>query len=98
MVKKIAFFILALVIAVPYAQAADDDTALKAARELVTQTKTFQEETKSLTPGLGEKPEVSVQKETAEEAPEETGPSFLIKKIKIEGNTVFGNKKFAPPG
>lgn len=76
--------------------AATDDVSLTAIRELTTQTKTFQEETKKQISKTGEKPEVTIEKEKPEETPEETGPSFFVKKIKLEGNTLFPEKKFEP--
>src|SRR5438045_3546339 len=63
------------------------------ADQITSQTRVLAEETKKPLVETVEKPEVVLEKEAEPSA--EAGPSFTVKKIKLEGNTLFPEKNFA---
>lgn len=77
------------------AYAADTSTISdEAIKQLVSQSEDFRKETKRLTLEEEKKPEIVVEEER--EAPvEEKGPIFFVKKIILEGNTVYPTEEFA---
>ena len=70
-------------------------TATRDQDELVSQAETFRKRQEGLPPQPEEKPQIVLEEEKkAPEQPE--GPVFFVKKIKLEGNTLFSDKDFEP--
>ncbi len=65
-----------------------------AQRELSSQTNSLIDQKKNLQEKPAKKPEIEIKKETPEKPDEEEGPVFFVKKINIEGNTIFKDKDF----
>ncbi len=71
---------------------AADETTQAAARETTSPAETFAREREREALKFVEKPEIVAEKEKEEEAIEDKGPFFVLKKIKLEGNTIFSEK------
>jgi len=73
---------------------AADETTQAAARETTSPAETFAREREREAPKFEEKPQIVSEEEKEELTVEDTGPFFTLKRIKIEGNTVFAEKGF----
>ena len=75
------------------AHAAEPPPPPEATDQFASQSERFRKNAAALPAKKEEKPEIVVQKE--EEGPiEDTGPFFMIQKIKLSGNTIFGESVF----
>ncbi len=64
----------------------------EAKKQLVSQAETFREEQRRPAVGKEKKPEIVVE-EKEEAPPQEGGPAFFLKKINLEGATLFSQKE-----
>src|SRR3989338_242525 len=78
----------------PHAFAATE-VSDEAKQQLVSQAESFRKEAKPPSLEEEEKPEIVVE-EKEEPEPKEEGPKFFVKKIRLEGNTVFSEEDLRP--
>ncbi len=74
---------------------AADTSSAQAAKELITQAEQIKEKKEALKAEKEKKPEITVEKEAAP-LPAAAGPSFAVKKILLDGNTVVSESDLAP--
>ena len=95
--RKLSFFIAigTAVITLSYPLAtlqAATEISDEAKKQLVSQAETFREERASRFMKEEKKPEIAVE-EKEEAPPKEGGPAFFLKKINLEGATIFPEKE-----